>query len=976
MNAFGFRFPRALVAFAVLLLIAGNAFGQATTTGTVSGTVTTSDGGAIPGVTVTATSPSLQGTRTAYTGENGDYLIRGLPPGRYTIAFSMEGMAEVRRNISIELGQTSKIDTAMSISATSEAITVTADAPTLLTTTQLGTNLNSEEIQELPIPRGVGFLAAIASLTPGVTQNTFNVGQVRINGAFGYDNVFLVDGTDVNDNLFGTAHNLYIEDAIAETQVMTGGVSAEYGRFTGGVVNVVTKSGGNTFSGSARADVTNSAWRDETPIETTERLDKNNYIYSGTLGGPVVRDRLWFFAAGRQEKTSTSQNLPITNIPYVFGVENPRWEGKLTATFANQTFQVSYLDNETTQANNIGLANRTMDPRAFVTRTLPNTRKAAFYNGIITPNLFAEVKYSEKIFGFRGTGGTSSNILDSPFLTRSHSPSRHYNAPFFDSSDPEDRNNKDLTAAGSYFLSTRRAGTHDFKSGWERYTSSRIGGNSQSSTGYVFNANYKTANGTATGTPVTDASGRYIPVFLPVGTPTSVGPISTMVNWIPVRGAKVDLQTDAFFITDSWTISKRFTANIGGRYEATSGEASGNIDTVDASRFTPRLALAIDPLANGRYKIDLTYAEYAGKFSERQFAVNTNVGTPNNISYRYIGPAGEGIDFAPGFDLANWEITDASFPLKNVFVDNDIVSPVAKEWTVSGGAALGRNGFGKLTYTTREWSDFWEDFVTIGHGFTEFDVNGVKKVFDNTFYSNTSDMHRQYSAIQLLSQFRFFNRWTIHGNYTYELENEGNFVGEAGNQPGNPSVFGNRPEMLDPARHFPTGRMPGYQQHRLRLLNNYELGLGRAGNLDVGVVFNYDSAQTYSHIATGVTLSQIQKDKLTAAGYKNQPTSQSIYFSELGSEEYNPTHQFDLALTYSIPIIRNISPRIKFEVYNVTNEQELRFFDTTVTPATGSPVDSLGLATTFTKGANYGKARDASDYQIPREYRVSASFTF
>lgn len=978
MTVIRFRFTRAVVAFAVLLLIAGSAFAQATTTGAISGTTTTSDGVAIPGVTVSVTSPVLQGARTAYSGDNGDYIVRGLPPGKYTAEFTMEGMAPIKRSLEVELGQTSKLDVAMSLSATSEAITVTADAPTLLTTTQLGTNLNSEQLQELPIPRGGGFLANIASLTPGVTQNTYNAGQVRINGAFGYDNVFLVDGTDVNDNLFGTAHNLFIEDAIQETQVMTGGVSAEYGRFTGGVVNVVTKSGGNEFSGSARADVTNSSWRDETPIETVQRLDKNNYIYSGTLGGPILRDRLWFFVAGRRENTETSQNLPVTNIAYIAGVENPRYELKATGSIANHSVQVSYLDNETTQVNNIGLAGRTMDPRAFVTRTLPNKRKAAFYNGIITSNLFAEIKYSEKEFGFRNTGGTSTDIHDSPFLSRSHSPSRHFNAPFFDSSDPEDRNNKDLTASGSYFLSTKSIGTHDFKGGWERYTSSRTGGNSQSSTNYVFGANYKTANGTPTGTPVTDSQGRYIPVFLPVGTPTATGPISTLTNWQPIRGATVDIATDAFFVTDSWTINKRFTANIGGRFESTTGEATGGIDTVDAARFTPRLALSIDPMANGKYKVDLTYAEYAGKFSERQFAVNTNVGTPNAIAYRYIGPAGEGVDFAPGFNLANWEITDASFPLKNVLVDDDIVSPVAKEWTLSGGTSIGRFGFAKLTYTTREWSDFWEDFVTPQTGFTEFEVNGVKKVFDNTLYSNTSDMFREYEAIQLLSQFRFFNRWTIHGNYTHELKNDGNFVGEAGNQPGNPSVFGNRPEMLDPARHFPEGRMPGYQKHRLRLLNNYTFEMGRAGALDVGVVFGYDSAQTFSYIASGFSLTQIQKDKLTAAGYKNQPTSQNIYFGKLGDGEYNGTHQFDLALTYSIPIIKSLAPRVKFEVYNILNDQQLMFFDTTVTANNGAadPKDALGLPTTYSPGANFGKARTAADYQTPREFRVSASVTF
>jgi hypothetical protein len=1022
MKAIRFRFPRVVVAFAVLLLIAGSAFAQATTTGAISGTATTSDGVAVPGVTVTVSGPALMGSRTAYTGDNGDYIIRGLPPGSYTVEFTMEGMATVKRNVSVELGQTSKADASMSMSSTSEAITVTADAPTLMTTTQLGTNLNSEQIQELPIPRGGGFLANIAALTPGVTQNTFNAGQVRINGAFAYDNVFLVDGTDVNDNLFGTAHNLYIEDAIQETQVMTGGVSAEYGRFTGGVINVVTKSGGNDFSGSFRTDVTNSAWRDETPNEA-QRLDKNNYIYSGTLGGPILRDRLWFFLAGRRENTEESRNLPITNIAYIGGTENPRYEVKLTGSLANQSLQVSYLDNEATQVNNIGLAGRTMDPRAFVTRTLPNTRKAAFYNGIITSNLFAEVKYSEKEFGFRNTGGTSTDIHDSPFLTRSHSPSRHFNAPFFDSSDPEDRNNKDITASASYFLSTKVVGTHDFKGGWERYTSTRTGGNSQSSTNYVFGANYKTADGSSTGTPVTDSQGRYIPIFTPVSGATSTQPFTTLTNWQPIRGATVDIATDAFFVTDTWTINRRLTANIGGRFETTSGTATGDIDTVDASRFTPRLALSVDPMANGKYKVDLTYAEYAGKFSERQFAVNTNVGTPNSISYRYIGPAGEGVDYAPGFDLANYEITSASFPLRNVLVDDDIVSPIAKEWTISGATSIGRFGFAKATYTTREWSDFWEDFINTSTGFTEFAVTPtITRRFDNTLYSNTSDLFREYEAIQLLSQWRLFNHWTLHGNYTHELRNHGNFVGEAGNQPGNPSTFGDYPEIRDSARHYPDGKMPGYQKHRLRLLNNYELGLGRAGSLDVGVVFNYDSAQSYSFLATGLAISSVQSAKLTAAGYKSPPTSQTVYFnsnqyldkrpgavalhdmnggSGLGSGTFNGYHSFDFALTYSIPIVRSIAPRVKFEVYNVTNEQDLRFFNTTVAANTTDaasvaacggpcPVDALGLPTTFRYHASrsgdptnidaskttFGLARDASDYQVPREYRVSVSLTF
>src|SRR5207245_1114042 len=127
-------------------------------------------------------------------------------------------------------------------------------------------------------------------------------GQVRINGAFAYDNTFLVDGTDIVDNLFSSPNNLYIEDAIAETQVMTGGISAEFGRFTGGVVNAITKSGGNTFSGSAGGYFTKPSWTSLTPFEHA-RNSKHSHtlgkIYQGTFGGPIMRDRLWFFLAGR-----------------------------------------------------------------------------------------------------------------------------------------------------------------------------------------------------------------------------------------------------------------------------------------------------------------------------------------------------------------------------------------------------------------------------------------------------------------------------------------------------------------------------------------------------------------------------------------------------------------------------------------------------------------------------------------------------
>ena len=130
---------------------------------------------------------------------------------------------------------------------------------------------------------------------------------MTISGAFAYDNVFMIDGVDVNDNLFGTANNVFIEDAIDETQVLTSGISAEYGRFSGGVINMVTKRGGNIFSGSVRLNLSNPAWNNESPLEKqrgTEHADQVSKFLEGTLGGPVMRDRVWFFFAGRRERSS------------------------------------------------------------------------------------------------------------------------------------------------------------------------------------------------------------------------------------------------------------------------------------------------------------------------------------------------------------------------------------------------------------------------------------------------------------------------------------------------------------------------------------------------------------------------------------------------------------------------------------------------------------------------------------------------
>ncbi len=245
----------ALFAVAILLM-AGSLFAQ--TTGTLIGNVT-SDGAPLPGVTITVASPQLQGTRMAVSDVNGNYRIGALPPGPYTVVFELEGMQAVTRNVTVNVSGTSRADAAMVLSAVSEAITVTAEAPAVLETTEIQTTVKEDLVESLPMGRTI---TATVQLAPGV-NNTGVGGNTVIAGAPSYDSVYYVDGAVVNENLRGQPQSVFIEDAIQETTVMTGGISAEYGRFTGGVVNTITKSGGNEFEGSLRDSFTDPSWRGE-----------------------------------------------------------------------------------------------------------------------------------------------------------------------------------------------------------------------------------------------------------------------------------------------------------------------------------------------------------------------------------------------------------------------------------------------------------------------------------------------------------------------------------------------------------------------------------------------------------------------------------------------------------------------------------------------------------------------------------------
>jgi outer membrane receptor protein involved in Fe transport len=955
-------------------LCASTLLAQGVQTGTIRGTVHDEQGLAVPGVTVAVTSPALQTPRSAVTDASGGYVFPNLPPGEYTVTFELSGFASARRTTTVPLGLVIEQNVTMRAAGVAETVQVVAEAPAPIATPVVGTNIKHDEVEMLATPRT---LQGIATLAPAVSEYSPNGGQLVINGGFAFDNIFMINGVDVNDNLFANAQNLFIEDAIEETQVLTSGISAEYGRFGGGVVNAITKSGGNRFSGTGRVNFQNPSWTKETPYEVSKsivRPDTLQEIYEGTFGGPIAKDRLWFFGAGRYAALDVSATIQQVGTQVIQNDKNKRGEIKLTGTVkTNHTIQGGYVNNARTVSNASGIFSLIADPASLITRTLPNAYYYTNYRGVLGGGTLIEAQYSQRHFEFQGDGGTSTAIGDSPF----YSPALNviYHAPYFSALDPEQRNNFQGTASVTNFWTA--GGRHQTKGGYEFFRSQRTGGNSQSSTQYVFNTDYLTD---AAGLPVRDSQGRIIPVFVPG---------DSSIDFYPATiGAVLNIDNNSLYVQDHWTINNRWSADLGARYEHVKALSTGDILSVNSNRIVPRLSTSYDINGNGDHVVHLTYGQYSGRYNEAQVGGNSPVGNPADIFTIYAGPAGQGVNFAPGFDVKNYPVNaDASLtvPTANIFTDPNLKSPLVHEVTASYGVNINRGkGYAEAAYIYRKTTNIIEDFITRADGTTPVKAYGIDAgLLSNHVYRNTDEAHRLFESLVFQGRYQVANRWTVNGQYTVQLKNEGNYEGEATNQPGATSRIGDYPEAYNAARFFPDGRLQDFERHRLRAWTIYNIGIGRLGDVSVSGLWRYDSAQVYSLRALNQGLTTTQRTILRNAGYPDAPGLSSVYFGPRGSEEFEGFGLLDANVSYNVPIAGTVRPWVKFDIYNLLNNEKLTSWNTTVRPDPNSPLDSLGLRTGYVKAATFGTATSASNFPLPfggqnggRTFRVAVGVRF
>ncbi|HEV8268882.1 MAG TPA: TonB-dependent receptor, partial [Thermoanaerobaculia bacterium] len=490
-KAIGFAFV------ALCLVLTSTVWAQGLPTGTITGKVT-NEGQALPGVSVTAKSPALQGSRTVVSSGNGDYAIVNLPPGDYTVLFSISGFQPVTKPVKVSASQTSSLDAAISLSAVTAEVVAVAKGEQISENAQASTTYTTELLGKLPTARNV---ASAVNLTPGVNANGPN-GAFTISGAQSFDNLFTVNGVQVMDNIRGTPRPLFIEDAIAETTTSTSSVSAEYGRFQGGVVNTITKSGGNNFSGSLRVTLNNDQWVANTPRDAGTARNQNLIpTYEGTFGGPFWKDRIWFFGAVRIPKTSETSmrtnsvasgfdGVGFPGLPYTRTDLEKRYEGKLTISpVQNHTLTGSYIRIDHEQANYGFDPLPLYDFDSLYARTLPEELYTGNYNGVITDKFFVEAQYSKKKFTFENSGSRFNDLIKGTVL-HDQTGRGYYHSPIFCAVCPgsaEERNNEDFLVKGTYFLSTPSIGSHNIVLGYDNFKGERLSNNWQSGSSYFIN---------------------------------------------------------------------------------------------------------------------------------------------------------------------------------------------------------------------------------------------------------------------------------------------------------------------------------------------------------------------------------------------------------------------------------------------------------------------------------------------------------
>lgn len=369
---------------------------RAQTTSNIQGTITDAGGSPLSGVTVEAASPSLQGVRSVVTTQDGRYRFPGVPPGVYRLKGRLSDFGLAEKTVAVSLDATATVDMTLELAALEEVV-VSGDVPVVdVTSTTGGTTYTSQVISRLPVARNY---ADIVRTNPGVVEDQ---GQTQgrslalsIYGATSSEHLWIIDGINTTNVIRGFQGKAINNEFVQEVEVKTGGYQAEYGRALGGVINVITKSGGNQFHGEAFVYYDSIQWKAQPKVTDQDEVnvslagtgnmrisDYTRTDFGADLGGFLLKDRLWFFAAynrvelpGKVSRYTSSPLVPNT-LQFPLDSTDNLYSGKLTWNVATGSTLVATAFADPTTNSGAGIA----DPRQgqFIVRSITNPDPATW----------------------------------------------------------------------------------------------------------------------------------------------------------------------------------------------------------------------------------------------------------------------------------------------------------------------------------------------------------------------------------------------------------------------------------------------------------------------------------------------------------------------------------------------------------------------------------------------------------------------
>ena len=814
----------ALVVSAAVLALAGGAAAQVSTGG-LRGIVHDGTGAVLVGVTIEAESPARMGTATAVTDTQGAYRLENLPVGVYTVTFTLQGFATIRQQgIRVEVGRSIELDQVLKVSAVEETVTVSGQSP-VVDTVHGGTsaNFNKEMLENIPASRTSFF--DIPAIAPAVKVTSGNVGTgsgFNIYGSDSNQNAFQYDGLDVSAPSFGGPFDWPNFDMMQEMQVKAVGASAEYAGFQGGVINLVLKSGSNQLHGSGGFyGIWGGLQGNNTPNEPFPRVTDHRLDYNVSIGGPIIKDRLWFQYIGEHIRWVRSDSL---------GVPPDRLDHtRIWRPFIKVDVRVTNSDQIAVHYNDCrdwwGYgASKTTPPESASVEVGSDPVVTARWTHIFNNVTMLEVK-GGGVYVRKDYIPTSGN-LTLPGHIDLATGNASVNRPLPNNRDNQNKTNVNATLA--HTASDFIKGTHEFKFG-------------------VQTAPWNTATtrgGYASGTKFYDLAGK--PYYTLTQEPYALGGT---------------IKTYGTFAQDDWTINNRTTLNLGIRYDRTNAsvppleqldgtlEPTGKTfpsvsDVIHFNDVSPRLGAAIKLDESGRTVLKGHWGRYFGKLIAPGFWA---ISPGNTILTAFLYDTQSGkydIPFYTVFPKANYGIDP---DLTNQYTDQVFVGverQIQSDFGVTASFVMkDEHNFIRLKDVGGVYAP--QPYVDLFNGVTQTltvynrTSPSAQSLFEVT---NRNDLDQGFKTFIIEANKRFSSRWQVQASYSWQrnlIYADGRLARQQFGSLGR-SGFGRDPNDLINAY----GRSSVDSTNGLRFSGTWAAPLG----IHLGATYFYDSGRPYGRI--------------------------------------------------------------------------------------------------------------------------------